>query len=455
MMPGTGCLLFAGAADGLELVTRSYSYRKNDKTLKQFRKDLERALDEEPESFKKPNYGVVTTTYRNPEEVTKTLSNFINEVGIDPSDIVVVDDYSNDGGKTADAARKFGVKVIELDENTEKVGAQRRGMEEMLRKKKKYTLASDSDTILATDKETLEKSMIEMEVFDLDAMAIRILPEAPLNHRKKKRFLEKLQYLEYNQAMRLGRGSMYAVRENNKTTAPPSANARERLKVKYGLKSGRVINISGAFGIYNSQTLKDVLDHQDNVWVGDDFEHSLRILGDNKNIGYNDDAVAITACPKNIKELTKQRILWSAGYFRLQTTPKIVKKLYRDKKGRAKLDRAGATVALQVGRDIAMHPLKIIDLPLLVMKPEIYMPVGGFYYAANTYACAATRKKGEPIYPLASAALPLYRAYNLFVPTTIGYVKNAKDRVKDYMRKDWTRTKADFKKIRSKFGRRG
>lgn len=442
MVVGTGGVLLSGIADGLELIVRSHSYRKNDEVLHRFRKDLESAMEQEP--FERPSYGVVTTTYKNPKEIHRTLSNLIKAVGIDRSDIVVVDDHSDDGGKTAWAARKFGVTVLEMPENTKKVGAQRRGVEELLKGSKRYAVTLDSDTLLEFDKSTLENAMIEMDIFGLDAVAGRLLPEVAPEVRskqnRKKRLLEKFQYIEYNQAMRLGRGSMYSVRENKKNDIPDGANARERLQARYRLESGRVLCVSGGFGIYNTKTLKSLLDEQEELWVGEDFEHTLRVLGENKNVGYNDTLVAKTMCPGNLRDFNKQRVLWAEGFFRLHTSPEILKKLYKDEKGRFKLDRAGATMALQLARDIGMQPLRLSDVPLMVIMPEAFIPIAGFYAAANAYACAVSHKKGEPVYPLASAALPLYRAYNVFVPNTLGYAKNAIGRIKKHIEADLDQT---------------
>jgi len=425
--------MLSGLAESAELVSQARAYRKNDRVLRKFRDELERAIDNHPESFGKPDYGIVVTSYKNPDEVKLTLSNLISEVGISPSDILVADDHSDDGGKTVNAARGFGVKVIESRENTNKVGVQKLGVEELLREGKEYAVTFDSDTVLNAGKKKLENAMIEMNLLGLDAMAGRILPEA-VGRGKKTKFIEKLQYLEYNQAMRLGKGSMYSIRENPEALHPLTKNAYDSLREKYSLEHGDVLFVMGAFGIYKTKTLKEVLDEQTPVWTGEDFEHTLRILGKNKKIGYDDDLPVKTLCPNNLRDLTRQRIRWEEGYFRVHTDPKIVGKVLRDENGMKRHDKASRTLKFQIAKEVLAHPLKLADIPFVAMEPAAYASLAGFYWAANAYACTASRREGEPVFPLASATLPLYRAYNVLVPRTIGYAKNAGERLGNWFR---------------------
>ena len=416
-------LKFSAMAKGAELMLRARAYKKNDNVLTEFREELENVLRNEPGQFKKADYGFVIPAYKNPQKLDTTLRNLTREVMINPSDIIVVDDFSNDCGRTASVAKSYGVKTIEMSSNTQKVGAQKRGLEELVRTGKEYTITLDSDTTLGFGKKDLNAALAEMEFFSLAAMTGRVMPTVGTNPS----LLEKVQYSEYAQEMRLGRGAMYSIKKD-KTCGEAETNSE--LHEKYSVKSGAVWNVPGAFAIFKTKNLKEILDKQKQEWNGEDFEHSLRLLGEGKKIGYHDGLVAYTAVPKNLRELTKQRIRWSEGEFRLHTTPALLEGLYKDQQGNPKIDRAGLAIAVQAVRDVGLHPAKLAGISDLLRNPKSYAGIGAFYLYANHYANKVCRKEVETKNTLANIALPIFRAYNLVVPTTIGYAKSVFNRLK-------------------------
>ena len=224
---------------------------------------------------------------------------------------------------------------------------------------------------------------------NLVAAGAQVLPENPSSA------IEKLQYIEYKIAMEIGRRSM--------------------------AKNGKNICISGAFGAYRTKELRDVTEIQlkDPHFEGDDLERTLYLL-ERGNVGYFPDFIVRTIVPKNLKDLTNQRIRWQEGYL------KVHKKLYKMLKRR---DEVGLTLLYNWILNIGLHPLKLISLPLLLYYDTISFPLFYFsYYLLVSYLFSSSASKEEKkLYKKYALIYPLYSLYNLTIPTTIGYIKGMKN----------------------------
>lgn len=83
--------LFMFFSDWLESHFKIFWYKKNTKVLERLRHDI-KALP----SQLTPTYGFVIPSYKNPNEVQKTVEHLANHTNIDRKQIIIVDDYSND-----------------------------------------------------------------------------------------------------------------------------------------------------------------------------------------------------------------------------------------------------------------------------------------------------------------------------------------------------------------------
>jgi cellulose synthase/poly-beta-1,6-N-acetylglucosamine synthase-like glycosyltransferase len=245
-----------------------------------------------------------------------------------------------------------------------------------------------------------------MELLGLDAMAVNVLPCLPApkhkkshGHSQNRNLLHELQCLEYEQAMRLGRGAMYAI---------------ETKENKYRLKYAEVTCVSGAFGIFRSTVLKEAMtrfpDNGEN-FDGEDLERTLKILALRGNVGYAEDIVVLTSIPVTVVSHFKQRHRWAAGTIRC----------FLSKFGAATLKRkrAGAAYVTCLIRDILLLPLKVFYFPSLVLCPIYFLSMMSFYYVLNIFM--VKRINSNITSTEAILLLPVYRLYLLF-PTATGYL---------------------------------
>ena len=390
-------LVTAFVVDGIDILARSRAFTKSQSVLSKFRADLAAS----PHS-RDPDVTIVLPAYKNPQEVERCI-HYLLKAGIPRKKILVVDDYSNDQFQTAKSAASLGVQVISIGRNGQKVGAVNVGLDAA---DTKYVIVLDSDSVLLASYDRLAKAIEEMEILGLDVMACRVLPCPPasevgtaLNMDKKSLLLE-LQYLEYDQAMRLGRGSMYAVQKMNGS---------------YGLKYADVLTVPGAFGIFRRTLLRQVMSNiKEESILAEDAERTLKILGKNGKVGYADDIVVFTAAKLDVASHFNQRVAWAAGFFRCFVSRFGVSVCRR------KL--AGATYLSMLVRDILIHPLKILSIPFLLLYPLEFLSLMGFYIALNVVVIHKVNVDVK--LSRATFALVLfYRLYMTMFPTSVGYFK--------------------------------
>lgn len=404
-------ITFAFVVDGVDTLIRLRAFNHNKKALSNFRDDCAIQMP----SYRDLYFTFVLTAYRNPEELKQSINSLLSE-NIPRNDILVVDDYSNDQYQTAKAAAELGVKVIALSRNTKKAGAVNVALGMITTE---YVVLMDSDSILAVGFERLMKALREMERLGLDAMSGRVLPCSSLSRPncklEKRSLLFELQSLEYDQAMRLGRGALYSVEKN------------EQVSNSYKLRYGDVTSISGAFGIFRTSMLKEIslkFKTYEESFYGEDLERTFKILCCGGKIGYSDDIIVLTSSPIDFKSHFRQRVIWSRGMFRCFFS--------RFGVGTCKRRLAGLNWIIQVSRDILSHPLKLFSIVFLLFQPYSFLSIVIFYVLLNALVVNQVNI-GMKISIKNLILLPFYRLYVSLFPTTLGYLEAIVHLVKLYL----------------------
>jgi cellulose synthase/poly-beta-1,6-N-acetylglucosamine synthase-like glycosyltransferase len=381
--------------DGLDIIIRARVASRNQLVLSAFRADLAKNTQSSD-----PDVTIILPAYKNPEEVERCL-HYLLKADVPRHRIIVVDDYSNDNFVTATTAANFGVKVISIGRNTRKVGAVNVGLHLV---DTKYVIILDSDSIILSNYSSLGKVTEEMEVFGLDAMACRILPCPPASkvgrglQSDKKNLLLDLQTLEFEQCMRVARGSMYGIKKLNDS---------------YKLKYAEVIHISGAFGIFRTPIVSEVMDNvKEETVLGEDAERTLQILAKNGKVGYSSELLVLSACKMDVRSHYHQRVDWGDGFFRT----------YVSRFGASVLKRrlAGTTYLCMLVRDILLHPLKLVSIPLLFLYPLEFIFLLGFYVALNIFV-TRTILADLKVSPRMLVLDIFYKLYMVVFPCTVGY----------------------------------
>lgn len=398
-------------SEGIEIYYRTKRSFKNKKIIDLFRYEIRKF------PIEKTNLGVAVPCYRNPEYLAACLANLINNVGILPEDIAVVDDYSNDNYKTINAAVKFKVntsKLTKYEKDIRKLRAQKRATEILCEKGKKYIVVLDSDSFIRVKRQYLDYCIKEMEIVGLDIFAGRIIPL--LN--KQSALIEKIQFGEYLSLMRAGRGSMYRLNSNHN-----EIKSIEDLKEKYTLEKADILCVSGAFGIFKSELLLEILNECKTLCGGEDDEITLGALAEKAKIGYDDNLLIETIVPSTIKEFTKQRIFWANFSSSHYIDAPYFKEIYkRDRKG-ISLETAETSLMIRTIRNVFSHPIKLISLVFLLINPITLLSFLGSYELLNLFNITILRNKGERKYWFADLLLPVLSMYEFILPITIGYFK--------------------------------
>lgn len=128
---------------------------------------------------------VIVPAYNEAESIVDTIRSIQQQTHV-PEEIIVVDDFSNDG--TGDLARSCGVTVIRPPSNTgSKAGAQNFALRQV---DTEYTMAIDADTILAPD--AIELLLAAMDGPNVVAACGFVLPRFVNTLWEKGRYLEYL-----------------------------------------------------------------------------------------------------------------------------------------------------------------------------------------------------------------------------------------------------------------------
>lgn len=381
------------------MLIRTRAFFRNKSKISEFRS----GLGEKDICY--PNFTVIMPAYRNSDAAGRSVG-YLLEMGIPSKQILVVDDFSNDQYTTAREMSKLGIRVISITRNSKKVGAINLGLDAV---KTDYVILLDSDSFVVSSYQKLREAMLEMQILGLDAMAGRVLPcgysptvESDLFPLSEKRSLWlQLQWLEYDQAMRLGRGAMYALK---------------KVESKFGIKYAEVSSVSGAFGIFRRTALVKALkrfEDKEESFLGEDIERTWKLLDNKGNIGYSDDIIILTSAPLDAVRHFKQRVIWAEGLFRCVFTD-FGRSLIRRK-------LAGASYVVSLVRDVLLQPLRILSIVFIFSNPAGFLSILLFYFILNILL---TREVSHDMYPSTKILLllPFYRLYVSTIPTTIGYL---------------------------------
>jgi cellulose synthase/poly-beta-1,6-N-acetylglucosamine synthase-like glycosyltransferase len=387
-------------SDGVEVLVRGRAFFRNKSEVSEFRHGL-KEKDKGDSSFT-----VILPAYRNSDAVKMAVTHLL-EMGIPSKQILVVDDFSNDQYATATETSKLGIRVISINRNSKKVGAINLGLDAA---KTDYVVMLDSDSFIVSSYPRLREAILEMQELGLDAMAGRVLPCGysptieselfPLSE-KRSRLLQ-LQWLEYDQAMRLGRGAMYSLKKKDS---------------KFGIKYAEVSSVSGAFGIFRRTALIEALkrfEDKEESFLGEDIERTWKLLGNKGNIGYSDDVIILTSAPLGTVRHFKQRVIWAEGLFRCVFTD-FGWSLIRRK-------LAGASYAISLVRDVLLQPLRILSIFFVFSNPVGFLSILLFYFILNIFV---TKKASHDMHPSIKILLllPFYRFYVSTIPATAGYLR--------------------------------
>lgn len=406
-------ILLALTTDGIEMIYRTVKSSHNKKIIDQFRAELRNF------PAKKASFGFAIPCYKNPADLAACLDNLINWVGISPADIVVVDDYSNDNDKTINEARKFGVTIAKLtkyEKDVRKIRAQKKAAEILYKQGKEYVVALDSDSFIKVKKYYFDYCIEEMELLGLDILAGRIMPL--LN--EKSNLLERAQVADYLIAMRAVRGSMYRICSNNF-----EVKNIEDLKKKYTLARADILCVSGAFGIFKTKLLLEILNECKILCGGEDSEITLRALAKGAKIGYDDDIVIETIVPHNLRAFTRQRDFWARFVSSHYINAPYFKQIFKRNgiSGGIGIETAETSLAIATLKDILIHPIKLASLVFLWFQPICLIFFLLSYEILHLANINLLKNNGDKHDWLADLLSPFIDMYRLFLPTTIGYIK--------------------------------
>jgi len=107
---------------------------------------------------------------------------------------------------------------------------------------------------------------------------------------------------------------------------------------------------------------------------------------------------------------------WQEGYLRVHK--EFYKMLKRN-------DEVGLTLWYNWILNIGLHPLKLISLPFLLYYDLLSFPLlyAGYYLLAYSLFSSSASEEEKKLFRKYLLIYPLYSLYNLFIPTTIGYLK--------------------------------
>ena len=388
-------MALAFAVDGVEMIIRARVASRNQSLLSEFRADL---ANNRPSQD--PDLTVIMPAYKNAKEIDRCL-HYLLKAGVPRDKILVVDDCSNDNFVTATTAANYGVKVISIGRNTKKVGAVRAGLHAV---DTKYVAVLDSDSVMLNSYSTIAKTIQEMEILGLDAVAGRVLPCPPASvvgrglKANKRNLLLEIQTLEFDMTMRVGRGSMYAI---------------QRLNHSYKLKYAEILLVSGAFGLFRTAMIRDVMDDmKEETFIGEDCERTLKLLIKGGKVGYSNDILLLSACKMDLRSHFPQRVSWAAVFLRMY--------LRRFGYSVCKRKLAGTTYIVMLVRDVINHPLKILSIPLMFLYPLEFAGLMGFYIAMNIFL-TRTILADLRVSPDILVLDLFYKLYMSVVLTPLGY----------------------------------
>ncbi|MBP7928101.1 glycosyltransferase family 2 protein [Patescibacteria group bacterium] len=220
-------------------------------------------------SFDPDKLTILIACYNGEKVIAETIEKALTKVK--KKNILVASDGSKD--KTIFIARKYGVRVLNLQKNMQKAHTISRAIHEV---KTPYVLILDDDT-------HIDKTFIPTSLLDegYGAVAFSVMPQ------KTKSLVNTYQIFEYRRSMFIGRGLRSSI--------------------------GAVGNVSGAIGLFRTRDLVEQDGHHSGQWGGEDQQRTmlLHLKNYSKGITFIDSTVT-TQAPDTFKALTKQRTkIWN------------------------------------------------------------------------------------------------------------------------------------------------
>jgi biofilm PGA synthesis N-glycosyltransferase PgaC len=223
---------------------------------------------------KKCDLTILIPAYNEAASIADTIRSLQNQT-VQPEEIIVIDDFSNDG--TGDKARACGVSVIRPSKNTgSKAGAQNFALQSV---NTEFTLAIDADTILAPD--AIEKLLPAFNKSNVVAACGFVLP------RYVKTLWERGRYVEY----------LFAF-----TFFKP-------IQDYYG----KPLISSGCFSMYRTAILKNVGGWSTRT-LAEDMDLTWTFYQKNYDVRFIPEALCYPIEPHDFNFMGKQLKRWSHGF---------------------------------------------------------------------------------------------------------------------------------------------
>ncbi len=251
--------------------------------------------------------------------------------------LLVVDDLSQDNGSRI--VEEMGFNLLRCERNGRKVGAVWEGLKQV---GTKYSLIVDADVVPDKSSEkTLDQIVGEIDRDGIEGGTCEIISNV---NQEGLHYLLVLQWLDHKNGMRFG-------------------------KRFHGTGKKKRVLVSGGFGIYRTDVLKEITQYQMNrersSFVGEDLERNLEIIARGGQIGFYGGFRVVAEAPKNWKEFIKQRVRWTEGeliyfskYYRALTKGKIFDRLANEVRFNTVFNKYG-------------NPVKVATIPLLAYYSAI------------------------------------------------------------------------------------
>lgn len=300
------------------------------KLLQQRTKQEKSSKDIEPSS----DYTLIMPLYNKENEIRTTLQSWEDY----KDKIIVVDDGSRDNGPQI--VKDMGFNLVSYGENRGKINAILEGLKQV---NTKYSIVIDADVRFdKTSKKTLDDIVGEIKHDGIEGGAVEIISNV---QQEGSRFLLGLQYLDHKIGMKLGKKAL-------------------------GGRGRKQVLVSGGFGVYKTDVLKDTIEYQlgnDSFFVGEDLERNLEVLAKGGQIGYYEGFRVIAEAPKTWREFTTQRIRWKEGELR------YISKYLKKMRGKALAESIFTTIVSTIG-----NPIKVASIPIITYygfsEPFIHSP---------------------------------------------------------------------------------
>lgn len=217
---------------------------------------------------------VIVPAYNEAADIADTIRS-IQAQTTPPAEILVVDDFSDDG--TGDAARACGARVLRPPRNTgSKAGAQNFALEHVTTP---FTMAIDADTTLAPD--AIEKLMAAFVDPDLAAACGFVVP------RRVETLWERGRYVEY----------LFAF-----TLYKPVQDYYERPMIS-----------SGCFSAYRTEALREQGGWSTRT-LAEDMDLTWSFYARGRGVRFVSEAVCYPIEPRDYGFMSKQLRRWSHGF---------------------------------------------------------------------------------------------------------------------------------------------